>query len=240
VEIRSVTQNGLLSPPQALLFDLDGTLIDSAPDIAAAANRVLAENGLDPVSVADVRAMIGNGVGKLTERAFAARGVPLAGEALAGHTARLTEIYEANLTVLTRMMPGAVETLAAAKAAGIRTAVVSNKPHALTAGILNFFGLTEYLDAFQGAEDHLPKKPAPDMLLAALDRAGASHGRAWMIGDSIADVDAARAAKLPVVLVRGGYTVAAVESLGGDLVIDSLYALPALFAEPLLSAAQFD
>ena len=118
--------------------------------------------------------------------------------------------------------PHAKEAVAALFAAGHRTAVVSNKPGFLTEQIVNHFGLTPHLHAVQGAEDHLPKKPAPDMLFAALDKAGGTRESAIMIGDSAIDVAAARNAKIPVILVRGGYTTAPVETLGADLVIDHL------------------
>ncbi len=213
--------------PDAILFDLDGTLIDSAPDIAAAVNELIADHDLEPLDVPSVRAMIGNGVGKLVERAFAARGKPLDGNALDGEIALMMDIYGRHLTNLTTVYPGALETVAQFAGAGVRTAIVSNKPMAFTAAIARHYGFAAHVAALQGAEDHLPKKPAPDMLFAALDKARARNGRAIMVGDSHADVEAARNARIPVVLIRGGYTSVPVEALGADAIAESFADLAA-------------
>jgi len=207
---------------QSLLFDLDGTLIESAPDIANALNIVLKEANRPTVTVDETRLLIGEGVARLVEKAFDMRGGVPEASALAAHVARMNKLYDAALTVETFVIPHAKEAVAALYAAGHRTAVVSNKPGFLTEQIVNHFGLTPHLHAVQGAEDHLPKKPAPDMLFAALEKSGGSRESAIMIGDSAIDVAAARNAKMPVILVRGGYTTAPVETLGADLVIDHL------------------
>ena len=207
---------------QSLLFDLDGTLIESAPDIANALNIVLKEANRPTVTVDETRLLIGEGVARLVEKAFAMRGGVPEAPVLAAHVARMNKLYDAALTVETFVIPHARETVAALFAAGHRTAVVSNKPGFLTEQIVNHFGLTPHLHAVQGAEDHLPKKPAPDMLFAALEKSGGTRESAIMIGDSAIDVAAARNAKMPVILVRGGYTTAPVETLGADLVIDHL------------------
>lgn len=207
---------------QSLLFDLDGTLIESAPDIANALNIVLKEAGRPTVTVDETRLLIGEGVARLVEKAFAMRGGVPEAEVLAAHVARMNKLYDAALTVETFVIPHAREAVAAMFAAGHRTAVVSNKPGFLTEQIVNHFDLTPHFHAVQGAEDHLPKKPAPDMLFAALEKAGGTRETAIMIGDSAIDVAAARNAKMPVILVRGGYTTAPVETLGADLVIDHL------------------
>jgi phosphoglycolate phosphatase len=207
---------------QSLLFDLDGTLIESAPDIANALNIVLKEANRPIVTVDETRLLIGEGVARLVEKAFAMRGGVPEAPVLAAHVARMNKLYDAALTVETFLIPHAKEAVATLHAAGHRTAVVSNKPGFLTEQIVNHFGLTPHLHAVQGAEDHLPKKPAPDMLFAALEKSGGTRESAIMIGDSAIDVAAARNAKMPVILVRGGYTTAPVETLGADLVIDHL------------------
>ena len=207
---------------QSLLFDLDGTLIESAPDIANALNIVLKEANRPTVTVDETRLLIGEGVARLVEKAFAMRGGVPEASVLAAHVARMNKLYDAALTVETFLIPHAKEAVATLFAAGHRTAVVSNKPGFLTEQIVNHFGLTPHLHAVQGAEDHLPKKPAPDMLFAALEKSGGTRESAIMIGDSAIDVAAARNAKIPVILVRGGYTTAPVETLGADLVIDHL------------------
>jgi phosphoglycolate phosphatase len=208
--------------PEAILFDLDGTLIDSAPDIAAAANELLSEDTLGPLTVAQVRAMVGSGVRKLVERAYAACGEPLAGEALDARHARMMEIYAFHLTKLTTLMPCAAEALAACDEAGAKIAVITNKPEVFSRAILAHFGLEPFIDLVVGGDTGPARKPAPDMLLHAIARFGIEPERALMIGDGPADIDAARAANIRSVAVSGGYTAVPVEALGADLHIETL------------------
>lgn len=210
---------------RAVLFDLDGTLIDSAPDIAAALNIVLNEAGRASLTVADVRMLIGEGVARLVEKAFVLSGSLPDVDTLKKSVVRMHELYNARLTVETILLPAARESISWLHRNGIKTGVVSNKPNDLTSQILDHFDLTSSLDVVQGAEDHLPKKPAPDMLFSAIDKAGAHRGATVFVGDSAVDVAAARAAGLPVILVRGGYTTRPVDELGADRVIDSLHFL---------------
>ncbi|TPI38002.1 phosphoglycolate phosphatase [Mesorhizobium sp. B3-1-9] len=212
--------------PRAILFDLDGTLIDSAPDIAAAVNELLAGRDLPPLSVDRVRAMIGGGVMKLVERAFAALGSPLAGSVLEEANRDMAPIYRRHLTGLTKLMPGVREVLTHFHLNGTAMGVATNKPQLATREILLHFHLTEYLGAIVGGDAVTNLKPAPDALLLALDQLGVEPYEALMVGDSISDVGAARAAGMPVVLLRGGYTHVPVEELGADLVCDSLLDLP--------------
>jgi len=222
-----MTANGIKAPfPRAILFDLDGTLIDSAPDITAAVNELLASRQLAPLTVPRVTTMIGNGVPKLVERAFAAAGMPLIGGALEEATRDMAPIYNRHLTYLTRLMPGTRETLAHFHMSGMAMGVVSNKPQVASREILLHFGLTDALGAIVGGDAVSQKKPAPDALLLALERLRIDVENALMVGDSAADVGAARAAGMPVVLVRGGYTQVPVEELGADLICDSLGDLP--------------
>ncbi|RUU58994.1 phosphoglycolate phosphatase [Mesorhizobium sp. M2C.T.Ca.TU.002.02.1.1] len=212
--------------PKAILFDLDGTLIDSAPDIAAAVNELLAGRDLPPLKVDQIRAMIGGGVMKLVERAFAASGSPLAGSALEEANRDMAPIYRRHLTGLTRLMPGVRETLTHFHLNGTAMGVVTNKPQLATREILLHFHLTEYLGAIVGGDAVTKLKPAPDALLLALDQLQAEPYEALMVGDSVSDVGAARATGMPVALLRGGYTQVPVEELGADLVCDSLLDLP--------------
>ena len=205
-----------------LLFDLDGTLIDSAPDIAAALNQVLNGAGLEALSVPEVGMLIGEGVVRLVEKAFAVRGIALPPERLATEAALMNRLYDDALTVETFVLPHARDALESLYGEGIRTAVVSNKPGHLTRQIVDHYQLTPLLHAVQGAEDHLPKKPAPDMLLNAMKNAKGSASDTVMVGDSGIDVKVARNAGIPVILVRGGYTTIPVDELGADDVIDHL------------------
>jgi len=213
-------------PPRAILFDLDGTLIDSAPDIAAAVNELLAGRDLPPLGVDQVKAMIGGGVMKLVERAFAASGSPLAGGTLEEANRDMAPIYRRHLTRLTRLMPGVREALTHFHLNATAMGVVTNKPQLATREILLHFHLTEYLGAIVGGDAVTHLKPAPDALLLALDQLGVEPYEALMVGDSSSDVGAARAAGTPVALLRGGYTHVPVEELGADIVCDSLLDLP--------------
>ncbi|MEQ1951137.1 phosphoglycolate phosphatase [Mesorhizobium sp. CN2-181] len=213
--------------PKAILFDLDGTLIDSAPDITAAVNELLAGSNLPPLAVPQVTKMIGGGVRKLVERAFAASGTSLTPAALEQAHRDMRPIYLRHLTGLTRLLPGAREAIAHFHGNRIPMAVATNKPQVAARTILLYFGLLERLGALVGGDAVTNPKPAPDMLFFALEKLGVAPADALMVGDSISDVKSARAAGMPVALIRGGYTETPVEELGADLVCDTLHDLPA-------------
>ena len=209
-----------MSGRRAVLFDLDGTLVDSVPDLAASANLLLERRQLAPLGLDDVRAMVGNGIEKLVERAFAARGLDLRGAAFDAVYDEMIAVYGERLTVETTLMPGARAAIERLHGDGVRIAVVTNKAQAATDAILAHFGLSPLLGAVVGGDVGLAKKPAADILLAALARMDVDPAGAVLVGDSPADAGAARAAGLPVVLVRGGYTTVPVDDIGADAVID--------------------
>jgi phosphoglycolate phosphatase len=208
--------------PRAVLFDLDGTLIDSAPDLHAAANILLARHALGPLTLPQVVSMIGNGVKKLVERAFAAVGRPLDAATLETEHEAMIGIYGDHLTVLTALMPGAREAIEDLADRGVQLGVVTNKPQMPTEAILDHFHLSRFLGAVIGGDAGVEKKPAPDMIFAALERLGVTPEDAVVVGDSPADVGSARAAGVAVIAVRGGYTNVPVNELGADAVIDTL------------------
>lgn len=216
--------------PRAVLFDLDGTLIDSAPDLHASTNILLMRRGLGPLSLPDVVSMIGNGVKKLVERAFIAVGHPLDADELDLEYEAMIGIYADHLTVLTVLTPGAREIVEEFHAQGVLMGVVTNKPQMPTEAILDHFGLSPYLDAVIGGDSGVEKKPAPDMIFAALARLGLRPEDAILVGDSVADVGSARAAGIPVIALRGGYTSVPVDEIGADIVISRLVDLPATLA----------
>lgn len=216
--------------PKAVLFDLDGTLVDSAPDIAAAANELLARDGLGPLSVTEVRTMVGHGVRKLVERAYAACGAPVTDTALEQRHAGMMDIYAGHLTNLTTLMPGAMDALSALNGAGAKVAVVTNKPEAFSWAILVHYGLAPFADIVVGGDTGPARKPAPDMLLHALAQFRLEPGDALMVGDGPADIDAARAADIRSVAVFGGYTNVAYDALEADIHIGSLNELTAAIA----------
>ncbi|PCI39824.1 MAG: phosphoglycolate phosphatase [Rhodospirillaceae bacterium] len=205
----------------ALIFDLDGTLIDSAPDLQAAANRMLPPLGRREVDVKEIQLMIGDGVPKLVERCFAATGdIPPADE-LAEHAAKFTKDYEPRSAELTVAFDGSHAVLQKLKDRGLKLSICTNKPYGATMQILKSLELAQYFDVVIGG-DTLPgiKKPDPRHLIAALEAMDASSADSAMVGDNQNDVNAAHAAGLPVVLLSHGYTKTPVTELGGEAVID--------------------
>lgn len=213
-----------------LLCDLDGTLIDSVPDLAAALGGLLAAQDRPPLTIESVKTMIGNGVPKLVERALAATGgVPETAE-LTALIAHYETIYEARMVELTRPYPGAIETLSALKTAGWRLAICSNKPERPCRDIIAALGFGGLFEAIAGGDSFAVRKPDPGHLLGLLGRMGASPEAAVMLGDGESDVQAARAAGLPVIAIAHGYSKVPVAELGADLVIEALSELPAALA----------
>lgn len=215
---------------KAVVFDLDGTLIDSAEDLCAALNRMLAEQGLRPLALAEMVPMIGDGAAKLVERALAAAGGGGSGGGLVPPelTRRFLAHYEPHAAERTRPIPGAAEALAALAAEGFALAICTNKPEQATRSILAALDLERYFAAVIGG-DSVPGRPKPDpaMVLAAIDRLGVAPHEAVMVGDAPNDVLAARAAGLPVLLRRGGYTSVPAEELGADAVFEDFADLAA-------------
>ncbi len=211
----------------AVAFDLDGTLLDTIHDLAAAVNRLLAERGLAELPKATIRDLVGKGMANLLTRALAAAGAPVAGpDELAPMLARYQEIYGGLLGSGTRLFPDVVESLARMRAAGIGLAVVTNKASRFVRPHLACAGIDAYFDVVIGGEDAPAKKPDPAPLLLAAERLGVRPARLLMVGDSGNDVDAARAAGCPVLVVPYGYSEGKpVQALRGDGIVDTLAAV---------------
>ena len=207
-----------------LLFDLDGTLVDTLPDLTNAVNEALRERGYLALSPQEVRPMIGDGMAMLLARGFAARGGSAA-EAETMHQ-RFLQIYEAFATANSIPYPGVAETLAALRVAGYRTAVCTNKPQRASEEVLQGLGLAALFDRVAGGDRYPYRKPDPRHLLALIDEAGGERPRAAMIGDSENDAVSARAAGLPLVLMRYGYARIDPAELGADRVLDRFDELP--------------
>jgi phosphoglycolate phosphatase len=177
-----------------LLFDLDGTLVDSAPDLAEALNRVLADAGAEPLDLSAVTGMVGDGVRKLVERGLAARAPTLDLPALDldAAVARFLDIYEGALAVASRPYPGVVETLDALAAEGWRMAVCTNKPEAASRVLLGALGLDRHLEAIAGGDSYPVRKPDPRHLTLTLEQLGANGAPAVLVGDSRNDLLAPR------------------------------------------------
>ena len=206
--------------PTTVVFDLDGTLIDSAPDLAGALNAVLGEQGLPPLSLDSVRAMVGEGVVKMLERGLAAAGMTMDDGLSNNLRDRFLDHYRDRMTQRTRPFPGVVEALESLRDAGTALAVCTNKRMDFTVPILETLDLARFFGAVIGGDSLAVAKPDPAPLRAAIERAGGSPGGAVMVGDSDIDVATARAVGVPVIAVSFGYTHVPPRELGADAVID--------------------
>jgi phosphoglycolate phosphatase len=209
-----------------LIFDLDGTLVDSAADLRAALNQMLRERGRPSLSLPQVKQMIGDGAAALVARALAASGGNPADAA--GALPRFIELYEADAVRLSRPYPAVPETLAALRRRGYRTAICTNKPQHATLTVLEGLGLLPLFDAVAGGDRFPVRKPDPGHLSGLIGALGARAEAAAMIGDSENDAAVARGAGLPLVLMRYGYARADPDSLGADAVLDQFADLPAV------------
>jgi len=206
----------------AIVFDLDGTLADTAADIREALIRALESEELPPIDVKSVRLMIGGGPQLLVERALHRLHVET-NEAL---VERLTSAFHAEYLVqgnrLSALFEGVEATLETLHSAGIRIGLCSNKPDDLCRMLVRNFALEKYFDEILGSGGELPKKPDPAPLLRIVERLGTTPDDTLYVGDSETDVTTARNARIPVMLVEHGYTLRAAGQLGADAVIGSV------------------
>lgn len=221
--------------PAALIFDLDGTLVHSVPDLRVAANAVLAEDGRRALSDAEVQGMVGNGVRKLVERAYRATGGVPGGddrldEALDALVPRFMVHYDAHPTDLTRPFEGLEAALGTLHTAGHCMAVCTNKPQDASQAILDQLGLARFFDVVVGGGSTPNLKPHPEPVLAALRGLGVEARDAVFVGDSENDAGAARAAGVRFLGVSFGYRHCPAEDLGAEILIDHFDALPAAVA----------
>ena len=207
-----------------LVFDLDGTLVDSVPDLRAALNEMLRERGRPPLSLPQVKRMIGDGAPAMVARALAASGADPDGATRA--LRRFLEIYEANAVRLTRPYPGVRETLTALRRLGYRTAICTNKPQQATIAVIEGLGLLSLFDGIAGGDRFPVRKPDPGHLLGLIGELGAQVAASAMIGDNENDAAAARAAGVPLVLMRYGYARVDPELLAADALLDHFAELP--------------
>jgi phosphoglycolate phosphatase len=214
---------------ETLIFDLDGTLVDSAPDLASAVNALLGEYDAPPLTEADVRSMIGDGVGRLVSRALAARGLGRgAPDFQQAALARFLALYDRCLTAQTKPYPPVIETLTALRRRGFRMAVCTNKPLEPTRRILAALRLADFFGAVIGGDSLPTRKPAPEPLLTAISRSGGIPERSAMIGDSANDILCARAAGVAGILIPSDYGPAdSGAATDADLSLPDFGALPA-------------
>ncbi|WP_295558557.1 HAD-IA family hydrolase [uncultured Hyphomicrobium sp.] len=197
-----------------VVFDLDGTLVDTVPDIAAALDAALARYPSScATSAREAAAMMGDGLTAFFWRALVAKRLHLEAEEATDALHDFLAAYRRSPATLSRLYPGIRSLLAELTAAGVHTAVCTNKVEPIALQILDQLGVLKVFDAVVGHRDDRPKKPDPFPLVEAIDRAGGSKHRALMIGDSEPDSRAAAAIGIPVILVSYGYCPVPVRTL---------------------------
>jgi phosphoglycolate phosphatase len=220
-----------------LAFDLDGTLVDTAPDLVGTVNTMLAEEGLPTLPFDQVRLMVGRGARALIERGFAAAGAPLADERKPLLIERFIATYLGRIAHESLPYPGCLETLDLLADAGATLAVCTNKPTNLSIALLEALGMADRFAAIIGLDIAPAAKPDARHLIYTVEQAGGDLTRSLLVGDSENDVHAARAAGAPSVFVTFGYCEHHVDDLKPDAVISHYAELPAVCARLLQTPA---
>lgn len=208
---------------RAVIFDLDGTLVDSAPDIHAAANRVMRRHGLAPFTLEEARSFVGHGAAVFIERCLVARGVVDHPGLKARALGDFLEIYERAVN-LTRPYPGAVAALETLAAQGLRLGLCTNKPEGPARALLRHLGLEAPFEVLIGGDSLPVRKPDPAPLRAAI--AGLGAARVVYVGDSEVDAETSRRAEVPFALFTEGYRKSPLEALPHAASFDEFSALP--------------
>jgi phosphoglycolate phosphatase len=203
-----------------IVFDLDGNLVDTAPDLTGTLSTLLEREGRPIVPAAELRTMIGQGARTLIARGFAAAGEPLEARRLSRLFDDFIALYLDRIALQSRPYEGALAALDDLAGAGAILAVCTNKRTDLSVALFDALGMTHRFAAVLGADAASAPKPSAAHLLETIARAGGRRDRAVMVGDSAFDAGAARAAKTPLVLVSFGYTEIPAADLGADAVID--------------------
>lgn len=220
-----------------VVFDLDGTLIDTAPDLLTSLNHCLSLSGLDAVEPVELRRYVGMGGRVMIERAFAASNRRLTDAHLDELQAAFIDHYGANMPGASQPYPGVVEALRRFEAAGYLAAVCTNKYETLANTLIDALELAPSFAAICGADTFDFRKPDPRHLLSTIEQAGGDRRRALMVGDSRADIDAAKGAGIPVVAVDFGYTDRHVREFSPSRIISHFDELTVDMAERLIGVA---
>ena len=209
-----------------VIYDLDGTLIDSAKDMQLAVSHVMADHGLPDVTEDDVRIFMGQGSKVTMGKAFAKYGKALDEATLSAVTKEFVRYYEADPISHTVAFEGVADVVAHFARLGLKQGVCTNKFETPSRMILEHLKLMPPIADVAGADTFTVRKPDPGHILQLIDKIGGNRARAVMIGDSIHDVEAAHRGGLPAVLVSWGYTAKPASELGAEAVIDRFDALP--------------
>ncbi len=237
----SAALENILNPPEPLarritvVFDLDGTIADTAADLIDAANAALAAEGFRRAPAEAIKKGVGYGAKAMLESALAASGADAGPEQMQRLSAKLVAHYEENIAAKTQLFPGFPEVAARLQLDGARLALCTNKQERLTQRLLSALGIGALFDAVAGGDTFPFRKPDPRHISELVRLAGGQLASAVMVGDSEADVAAARAAGIPVIAAGFGYASAPAQELGADAVMNRFEELPALigaFLEP--------
>ena len=214
-----------------IVFDLDGTLVDTAPDLAETLNVILAREGLPPVPYQTARTMIGGGARRMIEAGLASERRAASAAAVDRMFDDFILHYATHIADHSRPFPGLIEALDRLASQGCNLAVCTNKLERLSRLLLDALELTPRFAAICGQDTFGTQKPNPEVLRRTITQAGGRVSRAIMVGDSATDIDTAKAAAIPVVAVDFGYTETPVTQLGPDRVISHFSELPGAVAE---------
>lgn len=214
----------------AVIFDLDGTLVDSAGDITASINEVLVTRGLAPFPIETTLKFIGDGVDALVERAFCARGVTFSSNELAKMIASYELIYGARLAISTKVYEGVVDIISELRTRGVGIGICTNKTEDKAISVVEALNLSKYVDVVIGARRGQPPKPSPIPLLKALQHFGLGAVDTVMVGDSSVDVECARAAGVAIIGVSFGYSRVPMRKLAPDVTIENYAEFLAAYA----------
>ena len=210
-----------------LAFDLDGTLVETAPDLIGALNAVLVEQRLPPVPMASARHLVGSGVRVMLEHGFAEAGATFDSATQAPLMDRFIDIYLGRIAQESRPYPGVVETLEGFARDGARLVVVTNKRTDLSLALMQALDLTRHFGAIIGPDIVSARKPSGAHLKEAVEAVGGEPSRCLMVGDSYPDLATARALGAPIILTSFGYTDPPARDLGADAIVDDFADLPA-------------
>jgi phosphoglycolate phosphatase len=221
-----------------LIFDLDGTLVDTAPDLVAATNHVLAHLGLPRVDEASLRPFVGHGAKHMICRAVGPDAERMSDAQHEALLKRYLDYYGDHIADSSRPFEGIVALLERYKAQGARLAVCTNKIERMSKLLLDALDLSRYFDFVAGRDTLGAAKPDPEALLGTIRHAGGDRRRAIMVGDSGVDIATARAAGVPAIGVTFGYTDTPIAEFAPDVVIEHFDELPAAIAQIMPAIAQ--
>ncbi len=202
-----------------VIFDLDGTLIDTSPDLVASLNHTIAAEGLEPVTYDDLTHLVGQGVHMMITRAYAMRERALDEETRARLFNRFMDFYLGTMPGASRPYAGVLDALDRLEGAGMKLAVCTNKIESLTFPLLEKLGLKDRFGTITGGDTFAWRKPDARHILGTIEKAGASASRSIMIGDSVNDIAAAKNAAIPSIAVPFGYSDVPVATLDPSIII---------------------